>query len=129
MGRAQRPERRKDLGLNPFPRSGRFYWVVIPGERTRKARPALVISGDTRNRLASDVLVVPASTIRRDSPTHVQLKQGQGGLPRDCVLKCEQITTLPKELLGESALGGELPRRLLEQVERGVIRSIGVPID
>jgi hypothetical protein len=44
------------------------------------------------------------------------------------VLKCEQITTLPKRLLRESALGGQLSAALLEDVERGVLRAIGVPV-
>jgi mRNA-degrading endonuclease toxin of MazEF toxin-antitoxin module len=88
-----------------------------------------VVSVNARNRLASDVLAVPASTVRRDGPTHVRLKAGVGGVPRDCALKCEQITTLPKELLSERALGGELPRLLMDQVERGILRSIGVPAE
>ena len=101
----------------------------FPGERPRRQRPALIVSTDARNRLASDVLAIPVSTVRREAPTHVRLKSGQGGVPRDCVLKCEQITTLPKDLLGEHALGGELPRWVMEQVERGVLRSIGIPLD
>jgi len=127
--RAQRQTDRKDLELNLRPLRGCLYWVSIPGERTRKKRPALVVSVDARNRLASEVLVIPASTVRRDAPTHVRLKSGQGGVPQDCVLKCEQITTLPKELLSEHALGGEVSGQLMEQVERGVLRSIGVPLD
>jgi len=59
----------------------------------------------------------------------MRLKKGQGGVPQDCVLKCEQLTTLPKELLSEHALGGELSGALMEQVERGVLRSIGIPLD
>jgi hypothetical protein len=47
----------------------------------------------------------------------------------DSVLKCEQITTLPKDLLSESALGGPLSQGLLEEVERGVLRAIGVAMD
>jgi hypothetical protein len=47
----------------------------------------------------------------------------------DSVLKCEQITTLPKALLSGSALGGPLSPELLEEVERGVLRAIGVAID
>ena len=129
MVRAQRESDRKDLELNPRPLRGCLYWVSIPGERTRKKRPALVVSVDARNRLASDVLVIPASTVRRDSPTHVRLKTGEGGVPKNCVLKCEQITTLPKDLLSEHAMGGELSRPLMEQVERGVLRSIGIPLD
>jgi mRNA-degrading endonuclease toxin of MazEF toxin-antitoxin module len=59
----------------------------------------------------------------------VRLRKGTGGLPADSVLKCEQITTLPKSLLSESALGGPLSSGLLEEVERGVLRAIGVAID
>jgi mRNA-degrading endonuclease toxin of MazEF toxin-antitoxin module len=115
--------------VNPSPLRGCFYWVTIPGEPGRKRRPALVVSVNVRNRLASDVLVVPASTTLRVAPTHVRLRRGTGGLATNSVLKCEQITTLPKELLSESALGGQLPSRLLEEVERGVLRAIGVLID
>ena len=74
-----------------------------------------MVSVNARNRLANDVLVIPASTTLRVAPTHVRLRKGTGGLPADSVLKCEQITTLPKGLLGESALGGPLSARLLEE--------------
>jgi mRNA-degrading endonuclease toxin of MazEF toxin-antitoxin module len=120
---------REELAVNPFPRRAHFYWVPIPGEYRQKRRPALVVSIESRNRLANDVLVVPASTTLRPSPTHVRLKKGQGGIPRDSVLKCEQITALPKELLSEAALGGPLSDAVMGEVERGVIRSIGIPID
>jgi mRNA-degrading endonuclease toxin of MazEF toxin-antitoxin module len=103
--------------------------VVIPAEPGEKRRPALVVSVNARNRLADDVLVIPASTTIRIAPTHVRLRKGTGGIARDSVLKCERITTVPKRLLGESALGGPLSGALLEDVERGVLRAIGVPID
>lgn len=110
------------------PLRGCIYWVRIPGEPDAKRRPALVISVDARNRLASDILVVPASTNLRPAPTHVRLKKGTGGLPSDSVLKCEQITTLPKHLLSEAALGGPLSVALLEDVERAILRAIGVAL-
>lgn len=115
--------------MNPSPLRGCLYWVAIPAEPGRKRRPALVVSVNARNRLASDVLVIPASTTLRTAPTHVRLRKGTGGARADSVLKCEQITTLPKELLSDSALGGPLPGALLEEVERGVLRAIGVPVD
>jgi mRNA-degrading endonuclease toxin of MazEF toxin-antitoxin module len=115
--------------VNPNPLRGCLYWVLIPAEHGDKRRPALVVSVNARNRLADDVLVIPASTTLRIAPTHVRLRKGTGGVRRDSVLKCEQITTLPKRLLGESALGGPLSAALLEEVERGVLRAIGVPID
>ena len=115
--------------MNPVPRRGCLYWVVLPGERTKKTRPSLVLSPNPRNQLASDVLVVPATTILREAPTHVRLARGEGGIPRASMLKCEQITTLPKEMLSGTALGGELSARRLEQVERAVLRSIGIPVE
>lgn len=114
--------------MSSGPLRGCIYWVRIPGEPDAKRRPALVISVDARNRLANDVLVVPASTNLRPAPTHVRLKKGAGGVPSDSVLKCEQITTLPKHLLGEVALGGPLSVALLEDVERGILRAIGVAV-
>jgi mRNA-degrading endonuclease toxin of MazEF toxin-antitoxin module len=88
----------------------------------------LVISIDARNRFAGDVLVVPCSTTKHTGVTHVRLRKGDGGIDRPSVLKCEQITTLPKDYLIPSALGGPLPGRILERVEMGVLRAIGVPI-
>jgi mRNA-degrading endonuclease toxin of MazEF toxin-antitoxin module len=114
--------------VSGFPQRGCLYWVRIPGEPDRKRRPALVISIEARNRLASDVLVIPCYTTERPAPTHVRLRKGHGGLDRRSVLKCEQITTLPKDYLIPTALGGPLPTRILEQVEVGVLRSIGVPV-
>ena len=114
--------------MSEFPQRGCLYWVRIPGEPGGKRRPALVISLDARNRLASDVLVIPCSTTERPAPTHVRLRKGHGGLERRSVLKCEQITTLPKDYLLPSALGGPRIIRIHKQVEVGVLRAIGVPI-
>ena len=129
MGRPRASGSRRDLGVNQNPLRGCLYWVVIQGEPGEKRRPALVVSVDARNRLADDVLVIPASTTLRVAPTHVRIRRGTGGIRRDSVLKCEQITTLPKRLLGELALGGPLSAALLGEIERGVLRAIGVPID
>ena len=129
MGRPCASSPRRDLDVNPNPLRGCLYWVVIPGEPGEKRRPALVISVGARNRLADDVLAIPASTTLRVAPTHVRLRKGTAGIRENSVLKCEQITTLPKRLLSESALGGPVSPVLLEEVERGVLRAIGVPID
>ena len=110
------------------PRRGHIYWVTVPSEPGRKRRPALVVSVDVRNRLASDVMVVPASTALREAPTHVRLRRRQGGLSRVSVLKCEQLTTLPKSLLSDAPLGGHLSAKVMIEVEKAVLRAIGVPI-
>jgi mRNA interferase MazF len=93
-----------------------------------KRRPALVLSPDYRNQYAGDVIVIPCSTRLRAAPTHVMLRRGQGGLGEDSVLKCEQITTLSKVDVHERALGKALPTTVLREVERAVLRAIGVPV-
>ncbi len=92
-----------------------------------KRRPALVLSPDYRNQHAGDVIVIPCSTRLRPAPTHVMLRRGQGGLTESSVLKCEQITTLPKSDV-QRPLGRALPETVLLEVERAVLRAIGVPV-
>jgi mRNA-degrading endonuclease toxin of MazEF toxin-antitoxin module len=104
------------------PRRGHLYLVNMD-----KRRPALVLSPDYRNQHAGDVIVIPCSTRLRPAPTHVMLRRGQGGLTESSVLKCEQITTLPKSDV-QRALGKALPQTVLLEVERAVLRAIGVPV-
>jgi mRNA-degrading endonuclease toxin of MazEF toxin-antitoxin module len=107
----------------PVLRRGHLYRA-----RLDKLRPVLVLSPDYRNERASDVIVVPLSTRLRQAPTHVRLRRGEGGVPDPSVLKCEQITTLPRELLEPRPLGGPLSARRLAETERAVLHAIGVPV-
>ena len=100
----------------------------IPDEPRGKRRPALVVSPDSRNRLANDVIVVPISTVLREAPTHVRLRAGEGGLPHAWVVKCEQITTLQRDRLLPRALGGTLSAGRMTEIENAVLRAIGVPV-
>jgi mRNA-degrading endonuclease toxin of MazEF toxin-antitoxin module len=93
-----------------------------------KLRPILVISPDIRNDLASDLIAIPCSTRLSAAPTHVRLRRGDGGLSEASVLKCEQITTLHKDEVRRQPLGGALPQKKLLEVERAVLRAIGVPV-
>jgi mRNA-degrading endonuclease toxin of MazEF toxin-antitoxin module len=99
-------------------RRGHLYWALLD-----KRRPVLVISIDARNDRASDLIVIPCSTTMRDAPTH-----GEGGLPHPSMLKCEQITTLPKVDVDAAPVGAQLGAARLEEVERAVLRAIGVPV-
>jgi mRNA-degrading endonuclease toxin of MazEF toxin-antitoxin module len=116
------------MPLEPFPRRGHLYWVRIPDEPRGKRRPALVVSPDSRNRLATDVIVVPVSSVLREAPTHVRLREGEAGLRRPSVAKCEQITTLRRERLLPRAIGGPLSLSRMTDVEKAILRAIGVPV-
>jgi mRNA-degrading endonuclease toxin of MazEF toxin-antitoxin module len=106
-----------------LPQRGFLYWG-----RLDKRRPVLVLSIDARNERANDVIVVPCSTTLREAPTHVRLALGEGGVPKACMLKCEQITTLPKDELGTVPLGSSLGPARLRDIERAVARAIGVAV-
>ncbi len=111
-----------------FPRRGYVYWVRVSDEPNAKKRPALVLSLDVRNRLAADVIVVPISSVLREAPTHVRLRAREGGLPRSSMAKCEQTTTLRRDRLSSKALGETLSSRRMVEVEKAVLRAIGVPV-
>jgi mRNA-degrading endonuclease toxin of MazEF toxin-antitoxin module len=103
------------------PRRGFLYWANLD-----KRRPALVISLDARNEPASDVMVVPCTTTLREAPTHVRLGRGEGGLEAPSMLKCEPLTTLPMREVEPLPLGRSLGAARLLEVERGILRAIGV---
>jgi mRNA-degrading endonuclease toxin of MazEF toxin-antitoxin module len=105
------------------PRRGVLYYA-----RLDKRRPVLVISPNVRNTGASDVLVIPCSTILSTAPTHVRLRKGEGGVAATSVLKCEQLTNLHKSFLDPSSLGGTLAEPRLREIERAILRAIGVPV-
>lgn len=104
-------------------RRGHLYWA-----RLDERRPLLVISPDYRNEHASDVLVIPFTSRLREAPTHVRVRRREGGIDQTSTLKCEQITTLRRDDIDPRPLGGALSQRRLAEVERAVLRAIGVPI-
>ena len=104
-------------------RRGYLYWA-----RVDKRRPVLVLSVDARNERANDVIVVACSTNMREAPTHVRLRPGEGGVPESCTLKCEQIFTLPKSEVDSTPLGPPLSPARVGEVERAVLRAIGIPV-
>ena len=109
------------------PRRGEFWTAYTPGQPDdpHQPRPVLVISEDVRNGLRDDVMVVPAFSSGRLGPTRVPVPAKSGGLPRDSVLYCEQVTTIDKELLQRGPLGPGVEPGTLAAVVRAIRRAIG----
>ena len=106
-----------------------LYGTYIHGHpKDTKARPALVVSLDVRNRLANDISVVPMSTTLRPSPTHVELPEGEAGLDRTSTAKCEQITTLDKSFFIRGTFSGTISPAKMAEVEKAIQRAIGIAI-
>ena len=112
------------MGGGSVLRRGHLYWARPPGDNRR---PVLVVSTDARNAGASDVIVVPLSSVLRPGPWHVPLRHHEGGLPLASIAKCEQITTIDRELVDDVPLGAPLAPTRMEEVERAILRAIGVP--
>ena len=106
-------------------RRGHVYWARLPGD---KRRPVLVLSPAARNDHANDVIVAPLSTVIREGPWHVKLRKGEAGVAHPSIIKCEQLTTLRKEIVTDHPLGNALSGTKMRQVERAVLRAIGVPV-
>ncbi len=105
---------------------GDVYEVALAprsGSEQRGRRPAIVMSHDVFNQKANwrSIIVIPISTSQSQAnrgPTAVPLSAGQGGLARDSVALCHQITTLDRSKFIQEL--GTLSDVLVEEVERGI---------
>jgi len=90
-----------------------------------KNRPALIVSSDIRNKFADDIIVVPLTTNLRPAPTHILLQEGEGGLSRSSMAKCEQVTTIDKALLIKGPFAGRISDENMKKIEKAIIIAIG----
>lgn len=110
-----------------FPRRGEIWLARIPGwPPEAQERPVLILSIDVRNRLASDVIVVPLTTRLRPMATHVEIPEGEGGLRHTSMAKCEQVTTLPKAYLVRGPFAGSISPQKIREVERAIQIAVGI---
>jgi len=105
---------------------GEIYWADLAprsGSEQQGRRPVIVISHDAFNQAPGwrSIIVVPLSTSAtqaRRGITAIALPQGTGGLQKESIALCHQVTTLDRVKL--SQLIGTLPSDLLRQVESGL---------
>lgn len=98
-----------------YPRRGEVYWLQLD-----KNRPALIVSSDVLNRHAFDVCVVPITSVHHGRfALRVAIKAGDGGISRDSWAKCDQVTTLGKQLVVYPPLG-RLSAATLRRIEDGI---------
>jgi mRNA interferase MazF len=93
------------------------------GSEQQGKRPVIVVSHDSFNQTLNwnSVIVIPVSTSTAQAkrgPTAIFLPQGSGGLDKDSIALCHQVTTLDRAKLGVCL--GMLPADLLAQVELGL---------
>jgi mRNA interferase MazF len=105
---------------------GEVYWAVLAprsGSEQQGRRPVIVLSHDAFNQAPGwrSIIVVPVSTSAaqtRRGLTAIALPQGAGGLAKESVALCHQVTTLDRAKLTQRI--GELTPTQLRQVEVGL---------
>ena len=101
---------------------GDIYWASLAprsGSEQQGTRPVIIVSHDGFNQAPGwrSVIVVPVSTSSaqaRRGPTVVPLSAGVGGIPKDSVALCHQVTTLDRSKLTSQI--GELSESLLNAI-------------
>jgi mRNA interferase MazF len=94
-----------------------------------KERPAVVISTDALNRSALDVCVIPVSSVEHKRfSLRLKLAAGTGGLQKDSWAKCDQVTTLQKDLAIYPPLG-TLPAEAMHGLGRAVVIALDLQVD
>lgn len=76
---------------------GEVWWIEHP-EAGR--RPGCILTRQAAVAVLTSVLVAPASRTVRGIPTEVPLSRSEG-MPVDCALSFDSLTTVPKALLTE----------------------------
>jgi mRNA interferase MazF len=112
---------------------GDIYWAdLMPRSwaEQRGRRPVLIVSHDGFNQTPTwrSIIVVPISTSTaqaRRGPTAVSLLQGAGGLQRDSVALCHQVTTLDRAKLTQQV--GALSPIQMQQIEAGLKATLDIP--
>jgi mRNA interferase MazF len=74
---------------------GEVWWVEHPDAGRR---PACVLTRQAAIPVLTSVLVAPATRTIRDIPTEVRLGRADG-MPEECALTFDNVTTVPKALL------------------------------
>ena len=102
-----------------------YYADLVPrsGSEQTGRRPVIVLSHDAFNQIPTwqSIIVIPLSTSHAQSnrgPTAVPVPKGSGGLDRDSVALCHQVTTLDRSKLSRRL--GALDSDALRRVEAGV---------
>lgn len=97
----------------------------VIGSEQGGVRPVLIVQNDIGN-LHSPTVIVAAITSRHKKPnlpTHVVLKAGECGIPRDSVVMMEQVRTLQKSRLTKYL--GSVPPETMRLVDEALMRSLG----
>jgi len=97
---------------------GELWWAKVD-----KRRPVVLISRDEAYAVRALVIVAPTTTTVRGYAVEVRLGKREG-LPRDCVVNCDWLVTLPKADLLERV--GALPAQKVRELDEALRFALGL---
>jgi mRNA interferase MazF len=105
-----------------------YYADLSPviGSEQGGMRPVLVVQNDIGNKFSPTIIVcaITSQLTKARLPTHIEIKCGQFGLPKDSVILMEQIRTIDKRRLKDCL--GKLDEQYLIKVDKALIISLGL---
>ncbi|MDR0426418.1 MAG: type II toxin-antitoxin system PemK/MazF family toxin [Clostridiales bacterium] len=107
---------------------GEIYYAdlsPVVGSEQGGVRPVLIIQNDIGNKHSPTVIAcaITSQMSKAKLPTHIEIREGEFGLPKDSVILLEQIRTLDKRRLKDRV--GVLTPRVMERVDRAILVSLG----
>jgi mRNA interferase MazF len=97
-----------------------IWWATLPAPAGR--RPVLLLSRDDSYSFLNKFVAAEITTTIRHIPVEVPLST-KDGLPRACVVNCDNLRTIPKQSLVERI--SRLPARRIPEVKRAVGFALG----
>ncbi len=98
----------------------------VKGSEQGKMRPCLVIQNNIGNRVASTTIIAAiTSNTEKQYPFTVFVNSGEGNLPKDSLILCNQIRTVSKEHRIKGKLGS-LNLETMEKVDEALKTSLGI---
>ena len=97
----------------------------VVGSEQGGLRPVLIIQNDIGNKYSPTVIAaaVTSQLNKAKLPTHIEIKAGDYGLPKDSVILLEQIRTIDKRRLKEKI--GILAQDTMKRADRALLISLG----
>lgn len=100
---------------------GEIWWAELP--RPAGRRPVILLSRDEAYEVRRLVTVAPVTTRVRGIPVEVSLGP-KDGMPRECVVNLDTVTTIPKDALTERLT--VLSRSKMTAVEAALRFALGL---
>jgi mRNA interferase MazF len=112
-------------------RRGEVWWFDFPvpaaSHGPAKRRPVVVVQSQSFNDSALATVIVASLTGNLAAarfPGNVFVPKGAGGLPKDSVIRVNEIATVDRYLLVDRV--GLLPADLIQELSRGLRLALGV---